>query len=114
MGHHPVDWGFPLLCFLLCDSRFCASQVRLLLSVLSVTLEETDHGLPRGIPDVHVRRTALSDQGGPSTHTLHGAYSVKDRDSRPKVWYLSHCMPDVHVRVRVVAVVSACPNLKTF
>ena len=26
---------------------------------------------------------ALSDQGGPSTYTLHGAYYVKDRDSRP-------------------------------
>ena len=31
--------------------------------------------------------TALSDQCGPSTYTLHGAYYLKDRDSRPKVWY---------------------------
>ena len=29
----------------------------------------------------------LSDQGDPSTYTLHGAYYLKDRDSRPKVWY---------------------------
>ena len=32
---------------------------------------------------------ALSDQGDPSTYTLHGAYYLKDRDSRPKVWYIS-------------------------
>ena len=31
--------------------------------------------------------TALSDQGGPYTYTLHGAYYLKDRESRPKVWY---------------------------
>ena len=32
--------------------------------------------------------TALSDQGDPSTYTLRGAYYLKGRGSRPKVWYL--------------------------
>ena len=32
--------------------------------------------------------TALSDQGGPSTHARHGTYYLKDRESRPKARYL--------------------------
>ena len=34
--------------------------------------------------------TALSDQCDPTTYTLHGAYYLKDRDGRPKVWYRMH------------------------
>ena len=38
------------------------------------------------VPGRHKGHIALSDQGDPSTYTLHGAYYLKDRDSRSKVW----------------------------
>ena len=43
-------------------------------------------GTARGV-DLNQSHAVLSDQGDHSICTLHGAYSLKDRDSRPKVWY---------------------------